>query len=102
MRTYYRLFVIGLISLWLAPITRAATGEVLKLVIDGPIHPLTEERVDRAVDEAQKSHAQALLIEMRTPGGLMSSMENIIHKILASPVPVIIYVTPSGSGAASA
>lgn len=102
MRTYYRLLVIGLISLCLAPISRAATGEVLKLVIDGPIHPLTEERVDRAVDEAQKSHAQALLIEMRTPGGLMTSMENIIHKILASPVPVIVYVTPSGSGAASA
>lgn len=102
MRLYYRiafLLAFGLIFLALA---RADNGEVLKLVIDGPIHPLVEERVDRAVQEAQKSHAEALLIEMRTPGGLMSSMENIIHKILSSPVPVIIYVTPSGSGAASA
>lgn len=86
--------------LGLAPLS--ASADVLKLVIDGTIQPLSEERFDRAIQEAQKSHAEALLIELRTPGGLMSSMEDIIHKILSSPVPVIIYVTPSGSGAASA
>ncbi len=80
----------------------AASADVLKIVIDGTIQPLSQERIDRAIEEAQKSHADALLIEMRTPGGLMSSMEDIIHHILSSPVPVIIYVTPSGSGAASA
>jgi membrane-bound serine protease (ClpP class) len=79
-----------------------ASADVVKLVIDDTIQPLTQERVDRAIQEAQKTHADALLIEMRTPGGLMSSMEQIIHKILDSQVPVIIYVTPSGSGAASA
>lgn len=84
----------------LAPL--AASADVLKIVIDGTIQPLAEERIDRAIQEAQRSHADALLIEMRTPGGLMTSMEEIIHKILSSPVPVIIYVTPSGSGAASA
>lgn len=92
-------FVLTLI-LGLAPLSSSA--EVLKLVIDGTIQPLSEERFDRAIQEAQRSHAEALLIELRTPGGLMSSMEDIIHKILSSPVPVIIYVTPSGSGAASA
>jgi membrane-bound serine protease (ClpP class) len=86
--------------LGLAPV--AASADVLKLVIDGTIQPLSEERFDRAIQEAQKTHAEALLIELRTPGGLMSSMEDIIHKILSSQVPVIIYVTPSGSGAASA
>jgi len=80
----------------------SASADVLKLVIDGTIQPLSEERFDRAIQEAQRSHAEALLIELRTPGGLMSSMEDIIHKILSSQVPVIIYVTPSGSGAASA
>ena len=84
----------------LAPLS--ASADVLKLVIDNTIQPLAAERVDRAIQEAQLSHADALLIELRTPGGMMSSMENIIHKILSSPVPVIIYVTPSGSGAASA
>lgn len=92
-------FVLTLI-LGLAPLS--ASADVLKLVIDGTIQPLSEERFDRAIQEAQKSHAEALLIELRTPGGLMSSMEDIIHKILSSQVPVIIYVTPSGSGAASA
>ncbi len=92
-------FVLILI-LGLAPL--AASADVLKLVIDGTIQPLSEERFDRAIQEAQKTHAEALLIELRTPGGLMSSMEDIIHKILSSQVPVIIYVTPSGSGAASA
>lgn len=92
-------FVLTLI-LGLAPLR--ASADVLKLVIDGTIQPLSEERFDRAIQEAQKSHSEALLIELRTPGGLMSSMEDIIHKILSSPVPVIIYVTPSGSGAASA
>jgi membrane-bound serine protease (ClpP class) len=92
-------FVLALI-LGLAPLS--ASADVLKLVIDGTIQPLSEERFDRAIQEAQRSHAEALLIELRTPGGLMSSMEDIIHKILSSQVPVIIYVTPSGSGAASA
>src|ERR1043166_2922513 len=92
-------FVLALI-LGLAPLS--ASADVLKLVIDGTIQPLSEERFDRAIQEAQRSHAEALLIELRTPGGLMSSMEDIIHKILSSQVPVIIYVSPSGSGAASA
>jgi len=84
----------------LAPV--GASADVLKLVIDSTIQPLAAERVDRAIQEAQRSHADALLIELRTPGGVMSSMEDIIHKILSSPVPIIIYVTPAGSGAASA
>ena len=89
-----------ILLLCLAPLS--ASADVLKLVIDNTIQPLSEERFERAIDEAQKTHADALLIELRTPGGLMTSMEHIIHKILSSQVPVIIYVTPSGSRAASA
>lgn len=89
-----------ILVLCLAPLS--ASADVVKVVIDSTIQPVTEERFDRAIDEARKTHANALLIELRTPGGLMTSMEDIIHKILSSPVPVIIYVTPSGSGAASA
>src|SRR6185437_5850050 len=88
------------VALFLA--ARTASADVLKIVVDGPIHPLVEERIGRAVQEAERSHAEALLIELRTPGGLVSSTRDIIHDILSSPVPVIIYVTPSGSNAASA
>jgi membrane-bound serine protease (ClpP class) len=80
----------------------AARGDVEKTVVDTVIHPLAVEHIDRAIQEAQRMHADALLIELRTPGGLMSSMEEIIHKILDAPLPVIIYVTPSGNGASSA
>ncbi|HEV2962342.1 MAG TPA: nodulation protein NfeD [Candidatus Angelobacter sp.] len=80
----------------------AASADVLKIVVDDTIHPLVSEHIDRAIQEAQRTHAAALLIELRTPGGLLSSTREIVQKILASPVPVIIYVTPAGSMAASA
>jgi membrane-bound serine protease (ClpP class) len=79
-----------------------ARADMLKIVVDDTIHPLVVERVERAIKEAQRTHADALLIEISTPGGLMSSMEEIIHKILDAPIPIIIYVTPSGNGASSA
>src|SRR5205823_7280180 len=56
----------------------------------------------RALNKAQQDHDQAVLIDLSTPGGLADSTRDIISKIVASPVPVIIYVTPSGSRAASA
>jgi membrane-bound serine protease (ClpP class) len=79
-----------------------AFGDVLKITIDDTIHPITEEFVGRAIEQAKNTNADALLIELRTPGGLASSTRKIIEKIVASPVPVIIYVAPSGSRAASA
>jgi membrane-bound serine protease (ClpP class) len=81
---------------------RAASADVLKVALDGTINPVTAEYIDRAIDEAQKTHAEALLIQLDTPGGIMGPMEKIIQKILASPVPVIIYVTPAGADAGSA
>ncbi len=79
-----------------------SSAEVLKIVINDAIHPITEEYIGRALEEAQRNKDQALLIEINTPGGLLESTREIIEKILAAPVPVIIYVTPSGSRAASA
>ena len=92
--------IAALLALSLA--SRGASADILKIVVDDTIHPVMAEYVDRAVQQARTSHADALLIEINTPGGLMSSMEAIIHSVLDSPVPVIIYVTPSGGGAASA
>ena len=83
-------------------VPRPASADVLKIVVDGTINPVTAEYVDRAIQEAQRSHADALLIELDTPGGMMGPMERIVQKILASPVPVIIYVTPAGGDAGSA
>jgi membrane-bound serine protease (ClpP class) len=87
---------------FLAAISLPASGEVLKIVLDDTINPITDEYVGRAVAEAERNHDQALLIEINTPGGLLVSMQDIIEKVLAAKIPVIIYVTPSGASAASA
>ncbi len=83
-------------------LSAASSAEVLKIVVNDAIHPITDEYIGRAIAEAARNKDQALLIEINTPGGLLDSTRDIIEKILASPVPVIIYVTPSGSRAASA
>ena len=83
-------------------LSAASSAEVLKIVVNDAIQPITDEYIGRAIAEAARNKDQALLIEINTPGGLLDSTRDIIEKILASPVPVIIYVTPSGSRAASA
>jgi membrane-bound serine protease (ClpP class) len=88
--------------LLLAALSVTSAAEVLKIVVNDAIHPITDEYIGRAIAEAEHNKDQALLIEINTPGGLLESTRDIIEKILASPVPVIIYVTPSGSRAASA
>jgi membrane-bound serine protease (ClpP class) len=82
--------------------TSAARGEIVKIVVDDTIQPITAEYISRAIDQAARTNAQAVLIEMNTPGGLVSSTREIIEKITSSPVPVIVYVTPTGGHAGSA
>src|SRR5438270_1098306 len=79
-----------------------SSADGLKSVVDDTIQAATAERIERALDHAATIKADAVLIELSTPGGVMTSMREIMQAIVASPVPVIIYVTPSGSRAASA
>jgi membrane-bound serine protease (ClpP class) len=79
-----------------------ASAEVLKIVVKDTIQPISAEYISRAIDEAHRRNDQALLIEINTPGGLVSSTREIIEKISASSVPVIVYVTPTGGHAGSA
>jgi membrane-bound serine protease (ClpP class) len=90
------------VSLAAIAFTADCSADVLKISVDDAIQPITAEYIGRAIDAAAANHDQALLIELNTPGGLVDSTREIIEKIVASPVPVIIYVTPSGSRAASA
>src|ERR1700690_258314 len=91
-----------MVALAACAVSVPSSAEVLKIVVDDTIQPITTEYISRALDEAARSKDQALLIEISTPGGLLDSTRDIIEKILASPVPVIIYVAPSGSRSASA
>src|SRR5271165_1510776 len=97
-----RFFPVLLTGLLLLVLCAASSAEVLKIVVNDSIHPITDEYIGRAIAEAERNKDHAVLIEINTPGGLLESTRNIIEKILASPVPVIIYVTPGGGRAASA
>jgi membrane-bound serine protease (ClpP class) len=90
------------VALLLCLITLPAAAQILRLHIDGTIQPISAEQVSRAIDAAQARHATALLIELNTPGGMLDSTREMVTRIESSPVPVIIFVGPSGSRAASA
>ncbi len=92
---------LALLALLLGSSLASASG-VLKIVVQDTIHPITDEFIGRAIAEAERNKDDVLLIQLRTPGGLVESTRSIVEKILASPVPVILYVAPSGSRAASA
>jgi membrane-bound serine protease (ClpP class) len=91
-----------LAALFIPAVLPVSRAEVLKITLDDTIQPVSEEYIARAVEEAARRHDEVLLIDINTPGGLVDSTREIIQKITNSPVPVIIYVTPSGSRAASA
>ena len=78
------------------------SSQVVELRIGDEIEPMMAEYVDSGIDEAARRHASLILITMDTPGGLSTSMEDIIQHILDSPVPVVVYVSPAGSRGASA
>jgi membrane-bound serine protease (ClpP class) len=93
-----------LILLWsIAFCARAdAPPRVLAVDVDSIVHPVTVEIVSRALDQAARENYDLVLIRLNTPGGLMDAMRETIQKIVASTVPVVTYVTPSGGRAASA
>jgi len=69
---------------------------------DAQVNPVSARFVDRVIDEAERTDAKAVVIEIDTPGGLVSSMEDIVQRIQSSKVPVIVWVAPAGAKAASA
>jgi membrane-bound serine protease (ClpP class) len=99
-----RLFLaaVALAALVPAVSARAAEPHVLVATLNGVINPITDSYISKAVDRAVAGHANALIIQMDTPGGLDTSMRHIIKKILAAPVPTVVFVAPSGARAASA
>lgn len=91
-----------LISLVLVVAHAEAKSVALLLEVKGAIGPATQEYLHYGLNEARKSQASLLILQIDTPGGLSDSMRGIIQDILSSPIPVISYVAPSGARAASA
>ena len=72
------------------------------LTLEGTINPVTVERLDKAIESAVKNKAQCLIIQLDTPGGLDKSMREMVKLMMNSEIPIVVYVGPRGSRAASA
>jgi membrane-bound serine protease (ClpP class) len=82
------------------PAHRSAQVDLIE--IDGSINPAVADFIDDSISRAQRDGAGALVIELDTPGGLLTSAQRIVKSLLGAAVPVIVYVAPSGASAASA
>jgi len=91
-----------LIILLCLSLTSLSFSSIIKITVAAPIHPITSEYICNAIDRADNENAELLIISLNTPGGLDTSMREIIEKILSSKTPVAAYVSPSGARSASA
>jgi membrane-bound serine protease (ClpP class) len=80
----------------------SSSARVDLIVIDGSINPAVDDYIRESIGRAKSNGARALVIQLDTPGGLLSSTRTIVKEILGAPVPVMVYVAPSGAGAGSA
>src|SRR6266513_2010325 len=91
--------------LWLtwAIAPAAFAAEKVSLInIDGAIGPATASYISRSIEDARTQNAQCLVIQLNTPGGLLDSTQKIVQSFLGSPVPIVVYVAPTGATATSA
>jgi membrane-bound serine protease (ClpP class) len=95
--------VVGLLVAVVLPTTPVqAQGSVFVTDVEGAIGVATQRQIAQAIDAARAREAAALIVRLDTPGGLVSATRTIVQALIASPVPVIVYVSPSGARAASA
>ncbi|MBN1693204.1 MAG: nodulation protein NfeD [Dehalococcoidales bacterium] len=104
MKKFRLIFLFGvlLLAVLMASGVQAQSPAVYVLTIKGTINPVLIDYVERGIEEAEDNGARALIIQLDTPGGLDTAMRDIIKHIVNSHVPVVVYVAPSGSRAASA
>lgn len=96
----YFLILLSLFFLQIPSFSENRHAIVLK--VDGVINPVSAEYITNGIKEASVSNAEVLIIQLDTPGGLDTSMRLIIKEMMASSIPIVVYVSPSGSRAASA
>jgi membrane-bound serine protease (ClpP class) len=90
------------LSLWLPPFTHGADGSVDVYPVDGIINPVVVEYMLESIRQSEEEQATAVVFQLDTPGGLVSSTRLIVKALLNTDIPVVVYVSPSGARAASA
>jgi membrane-bound serine protease (ClpP class) len=85
-----------------ATLSAEAPAVVVKLTLHDTIQPITADYLERGLQEAARQHAQLVIVSMGTPGGLLESTRVMVQAIENSPVPVVIFISPTGSRAGSA
>ena len=96
-----RTYLIIILAILLLPLTIAAQT-VFSIHINGTINPASADFIHRAIKQASDKKAEALIIHLNTPGGLLESTRVIVSDILQSKIPIIVYVAPGGARAGSA
>ena len=102
MRTFLLAAAVVVASLAVATPASAASPRVLVAVLDNDINPVSQDYIQDQVRRAEIGRYDAIVVELDTPGGLGTSMREIVKSFLASSVPVVVYVSPAGSSADSA
>jgi len=101
-RRRLRCAAVALFALWPALACAATAQPVMLLTLDGAVSPATADYMVRGIRQAADKGAGLVILKVDTPGGLDTAMRSVIKEILASPVPVAVFVAPSGARAASA
>ncbi len=102
LRIYFCLSLLVAGASVLAQSKDASTPHVDLISIDGTINPAVDDFIRESINRSKANAARALIIQLDTPGGLLTSTRTIVKEMLGAPVPVIVYVAPSGAGAGSA
>lgn len=100
--TYITLLAILWVATFVSGGVNAESSNIEILKVDGTIVPVVDSYLDRGISRAEANGSAACIIELNTPGGLLNSTEKIVQRILNAGVPIVVYVSPSGSWAASA
>lgn len=100
LRWRWLLVILGLLIIW--PGALQAAGPVIVLEVEGVINPFTARYLERGLRLAEQQGAHALIVTLDTPGGLESSMRDMVQMLLQASVPTVVYVTPGGARATSA
>ncbi len=98
-----RVFLLGFFSLlYTPPLTASQVGPIITATYEGIINPVAAEYLHDAIDQAEAQHAQLLVFQLDTPGGLDTSMRDMIKNITGSQIPIVVFVSPTGGRATSA